>query len=71
MTAVLILLIIIIAGQQVLHTVERQKLVNKIMSRDYAQYQGVVNSANIRPEFQPPRFDPDLPEDLRTLSEIG
>lgn len=71
MSVALVFLVLLVAGQQVLHTIERQKLINKIMSRDYAQYQGVINSANIRSEFQPPNVDPEIPEDLRTLSGIG
>lgn len=71
MFGLIVFLILVIVGQQLFFFYHSQVLVNKIMSRDYAGYQAVANSANIENKVQPQSTDLDMPEDLRSLSGMG
>lgn len=46
-----------------------QKLINKLMSRDFQEYKYVNESRP--PEFKPPRIDEGIPEDFGSLAGIG
>lgn len=63
-------LLVFTLAREVLFWVQVQKLVNKLMSRDFAEYQAALASAKMA-VHQPHLREPDMPEDLRTLSGMG
>ena len=66
------LLVFVLLGllfaQQVMHGIERQKLVNKIMSRDYFTYKTAETLKAEEKSGQLENVEPA--EDLRTLQEF-
>lgn len=56
---------VILMGQQWFWMRHTQKLVDKIMSRDYFSYE----SAQTKPEKNPEMKDQDAPEDLRVMEQ--
>lgn len=69
MEAVVFVLAGVLVLQDILHRIERQTLVNKLMSRNYTEY--VQNQALKKPQSQSKSIEePELPEDLRALQEF-
>ena len=68
MTGVIIALCIMLLAQQVFWSYTVQTLINKNMSRNYAEY----NQAAYPPEAKEPKpADHGVPEDIGSLYEIG
>lgn len=56
--------------REVMHVYERQKLINKLMSRNFGEY---VQSEMLKKPKKASKSieEDDLPEDLRQLQEFG
>jgi hypothetical protein len=60
----------VIIALEIMHRIERQTLINKIMSRNYGEY--VQSEALKKPDNgSKSNVEPELPEDLRSLQELS
>jgi hypothetical protein len=67
---VLIALLVFMVVQQGLHMYQTNRLVNKLMSRNYHEFQVAEKSGKIFPNQSKLKYEEDLPEDLRPLEEF-
>lgn len=64
------ILLLCLVMQQGFYMIQMNKLINKIMSRNYAEYQTVQNPPMSQPMMQN-GFTVELPDDLEDLRRLG
>lgn len=71
-TSVVVILLLYIAVRECFYIYSSNKLLDKLMSRNYSEYQWTKNMAQVaETKPQPFKEDSEMPEDLSALNGFG